>query len=85
MTKEINLYDNRVIFQLPEESVAVQDINKYFLTAKPDFAFVEQEANALLLQLNAMLQLTPPTPRFLGVAALMVLHRVAGKGLFWSV
>lgn len=26
MTKEINLYDNRVIFQLPEEFVAVQDI-----------------------------------------------------------
>lgn len=48
MTKEIKLYDNRVFFQLPEEFVAVQDINKYFLSAKPDFAFVEQETNALV-------------------------------------
>lgn len=48
MTKEIKLYDNRVFFQLPEEFVAVQDINKYFLLAKPDFAFVEQETKALV-------------------------------------
>ena len=48
MTKEIKLYDNKVIFQLPEEFVAVQDINRYFLSVKPDFAFVEPETNALV-------------------------------------
>lgn len=48
MNKEINLYDNRVVFQLPEEFVVVQDINKYFLSAKPEIAFVEQETKALV-------------------------------------
>lgn len=61
MTKEINLYDNRVIFQLPEEFVAVQDINKYFLTAKPDFAFVEQETNALVSVLKTEYKTTGVT------------------------
>lgn len=61
MTKEIKLYDNRVYFQLPEEFVAVQDINKYFLSAKPDFAFVEQETNALVSVLKTEYKTTGVT------------------------
>ena len=52
MTKEIKLYDNRVFLHLPEEFTAVEECSKYFLSAKPDFAFVEQKTNALISALK---------------------------------
>lgn len=48
MYKEIKLYDDKVVFNLPEEFAEVKDTGNLFLSGKPDFVFSDNKTNALV-------------------------------------
>lgn len=48
MLKEINLYENKLIFRIPEEFEVVDDAGRFFVSTKPDYAFVDKQTNALV-------------------------------------
>ena len=48
MLKEINLYENKLIFRIPDEFEIVDDAGEFFVSIKPDYAFVDKRTNALV-------------------------------------
>ena len=52
MLEGINLYENKLIFRIPEEFEVVDDAGRFFVSTKPDYAFVDKQTNALVLVLK---------------------------------
>lgn len=58
MTNKINLYENKVMFNLPKEFVLDSEAEKYFISTKPEYVFIDNETKALVSVLKTEYEIT---------------------------